>query len=73
MGEIGTGTNIHPKANMGDTIDNDKGDRDSDRCRQRQWGPLDEYECMYVSTLDRVAPISPMLKRRISCGLEILN
>ena len=21
----------------------------------------------------RVAPISPMLKRRISCGLEILN
>ena len=36
MGEIGTGTNIHPKANMGDAIDNDKGDRDSDMCRQRQ-------------------------------------
>ena len=33
--EIGTGRNIHPKANMGDAIDNDKGDRDSDTCRQR--------------------------------------
>ena len=34
--EIGTGRNIHPKANMGDAIDNDKGDRDIDTCRQRQ-------------------------------------
>ena len=36
VGEIGTGTNIHPKANMDDAIDNDKGDRDIDTCRQRQ-------------------------------------
>ena len=34
--EIGTGRNIHPKANMGDAIDNDKGDRDSVTRRQRQ-------------------------------------
>ena len=36
MEEIGTGINIHPKVNMGEAIDNDKGDRDSDTCRQRQ-------------------------------------
>ena len=40
MGEIGTGTNIHPKANMGDAIDNDKGDRDSDNLDDRS---LEKY------------------------------
>ena len=35
VGEIGTGRNIHPKVNMSDVIDNDKGDRDSDTRRQR--------------------------------------
>ena len=34
--EIGTGRNIRPKANMGDAVDNDKRDRDSDTCRQRR-------------------------------------
>ena len=34
--EIGTGRNIRPKTNMGDAIDNDKGDRDGDTRRHRR-------------------------------------
>ena len=36
VGEIGTGGNIHPTANMDNAIDSDKRNRNSDMCRQRQ-------------------------------------
>ena len=55
MGEIGTGTNIHPKANMDDAIDNDKGDRDIDTCRQRQ----------RIASPLSIATISTILKNAI--------
>ena len=52
--EIGTGRNIHPKANMSDAIDNDKGDRDIDTCRQRWRITAPPRLAFPLSTIDTI-------------------